>query len=83
MDFADYFVVDDPSDFVILLEGNLLRISLGLEVILGYFCFAKFGELEISFLILFIQGMLELSGDYFIMLSVLELFWNRQNPLFL
>ena len=37
-----------PSHFVIFLKGDLLRISSGLEVILGYFCFTEFGVLELS-----------------------------------
>ena len=37
-----------PSHFVILLKGNLLQISSGLELILGYFGFTKFGVLEFS-----------------------------------
>ena len=37
-----------PSHLFILLKGNLLQISSGLEVILGYFCFTKFGVLESS-----------------------------------
>ena len=37
-----------PSHLVIFLKGDFLRISSGLEVMLGYFCFAKFGVLELS-----------------------------------
>ena len=37
-----------PSHLVIFLKGNLLRISSGLEVMLGYFCFAECGVLELS-----------------------------------
>ena len=37
-----------PSHLVIFLKGNLLQISSGLEVMLGYFCFTKFGVLELS-----------------------------------
>ena len=70
MDFADDFVVDDPLTFCYFLEGNLLRISSGLELILGIFCFTKFVVLEIS-------------RDDFTEFSVIEFFWNRHNPLFL
>ena len=37
-----------PSHFVISLKGNLLQISSGLEVILGYFGFTEFGVVEFS-----------------------------------
>ena len=37
-----------PSLFVIFFKGNLLKISSGLEVILGYFGFTNFGVLELS-----------------------------------
>ena len=37
-----------PSHFVIFLKGNFLRISSGLEVILGYFGFTKVGVPEFS-----------------------------------
>ena len=69
MDFTDYFVVDDPLTFCYFLEGGFLRISSGLEVILGIFCFTEF-------------GVLELSRDDFTEFSVLEFFWNRHNPFF-
>ena len=39
-----------PSHFVIFLKGDFLQISSGLEFILGYFCFAEFGVLELSLL---------------------------------
>ena len=48
MDFADKFVVGDPSHLVIFLKGGFLWISSGFEVILGYFCFSDFGVLELS-----------------------------------
>ena len=73
-----------PSHFVIFLKGGFLRISSGLEVILRYFCFAKFGVLELSLLLFFAKfGVLGLSIDSFTEFGVLELFWNCQNPLFL
>ena len=59
-----------PSHFVIFLKGDLLRISSGLEFILGYFCFANF-------------GVLELSRVDFTEFGLLEFFWNRHIPLFL
>ena len=37
-----------PSHLVIFLKGDLLQMSSGLEVMLGYFCFAEFGVLELS-----------------------------------
>ena len=37
-----------PSHFVIFLKGDLPQIYSGLEVILGYLYFAKFGVLEVS-----------------------------------
>ena len=52
MDLADNFVVDDPLTFCYFLEGDLLRIYSGLEVILGFF-FAEFGVLELSLLFFF------------------------------
>ena len=52
------------------VRGDFPRISSGLEVMLGYFCFAEF-------------GVLELSIDDFTKIGVLELFWNFHNPLFL
>ena len=55
MDFADDFVVYDPITFCCFLEEDFLRISSGLEVILGYFCFIEFGVLELSLLFLFHQ----------------------------
>ena len=70
MDSADDFVVDDPSHLVIIFMGDLLRISSGLEVMLGYFCFAEF-------------GVLELSRDDFTEFGVLEFFWDCQNSPFL
>ena len=70
MDFADDFVVDDHLTFVIFLKGNLLRISSGLEFMLGCFCFTEF-------------GVLELSRDDFTEFGVLEFFWDRQNSPFL
>ena len=48
MNFADDFLINDPLTFFILLESNLLQISSGLEVILGYFGFTKFCVLEFS-----------------------------------
>ena len=60
----------NPSHLVIFLNGNLLLISSGLEVMLGYFCFIDF-------------GVLELSRDDFTKLGVLEFFWDRQNYPFL
>ena len=53
-----------PSYFVIFLKGGLLRIYSGLEVILGYFSFTKFGVLESS-----IINLTEF--------SVLKCFWNH------
>ena len=70
MDLADDFVFDYPLTFFIFLEGDLLWIPLGLEGIFCYFCFTKF-------------GVLELSRVNFTKFSVLECFWNLQNPLFL
>ena len=46
MDFADDFVVDDPLIFGYFLNGNLLRISSVLEVMLR-FVFIEFGVLEL------------------------------------
>ena len=43
MDFADDFVVNEPLKNFIILKGGFLKISPGLEVILGYFGFTKFG----------------------------------------
>ena len=59
-----------PSNLFIFLKGNLLRISSGLEVMLGYICFAEF-------------GVVELSRDYFTKFGVFEFFWDRQNSHFL
>ena len=47
-EFHGFFVVDDPLTFSYLHEGGLLRISSGLEVRIGYFCFAEFSVLELS-----------------------------------
>ena len=58
-----------PSHLIIFLKGNLLQISSGLEVMLGFF-FAKFGVLEIS-------------RVDFTEFGVLEFFWDRQNSPFL
>ena len=44
-----------PPILIFSWGGDLLRISSGLEVILGYFCFAEFGVLELSLLFLFRQ----------------------------
>ena len=51
-----------PSHFVILLKGNLLQISSGFEVILGYFGFTN-------------SGVLEFSRIFFTKFGVLELLW--------
>ena len=59
-----------PSYLVIFLKRGLLWISSGLEVMLGYFCFADF-------------SVLELSRDNFTKFGVLEFFWDRQNSPFL
>ena len=59
-----------PSHFVIFLKEDFLQIPSGLEFILGYFGFTKF-------------GVLALSRIDFTKFGVLEFFWNRQNPLFL
>ena len=59
-----------PSHLVIFLKGNLLQIYSDLEVMLGYFCFAE-------------VGVLELSRDDFTEFGVLEFFWDRQNSPFL
>ena len=58
MDFADDFVVDDLSHFVIFLKGNFLQISSCLEVILGYFCFTEFSVLELYLFFLPISACL-------------------------
>ena len=59
-----------PSHLVIFLKGNLLIISSGLEVMLGYFCFAEF-------------GVLELSIDAFTEFGVLKFLLDCQNYIFL
>ena len=64
MHFANDFVVDDPLTFFYFLERNLLQITSGLEVILGYFGFTKF-------------GVLEFSRINFTKFGVLDFFWNR------
>ena len=64
-----------PSHFVIFFKGDLLKISSGLKFILGYFCFAEFGVLELSMFFFFAEfSMLELSRDYFTDFGGLELF---------
>ena len=64
MHSADDFVVDDLLTICYFLEENLLQISSGLEVILGYFGFTKF-------------GVLEFSRINFTKFGVLDFFWNR------
>ena len=73
-----------PSRFFVFLKGDFyeylqvwnsfLEIFVSLSLVClnypFYFCFAKF-------------GVLKLSRDDFTKFSVLELFWNCQNPLFL
>ena len=59
MDSADDFVVDDPLKFCILSKGNLLQISSGLEVILGYFGFTKFDVLKFYRIVFTIFGVTE------------------------
>ena len=59
MDFASGFVVNDPSQFVILLKGDLLQIYSGLEVFLGHFGFTEFSVLEFSRIVFAEFGVLE------------------------
>ena len=58
-----------PSHFVILSKGNLLQISSGLEVILGYFGFTNFDVLEFSIIDSTEFGVLEFSGFVRILFS--------------
>ena len=84
MDFADDFVVDDPLTFFIFLKGNLLQISSGLEVILGFFPPPSLVCLNYLCYFFFTDfGVPESSRDNFTEFGVLELFWNRHNTIFL
>ena len=57
------------SHFFIFLKGDLLRISSGLEFILGYFGFTNFGVLEFSRIDLTEFGLLYFSGFVRILFS--------------
>ena len=55
----------------IFKKGDLLRISSGLEVILGYFVFTEFGLIEFSIIGFTQFGVLEFSGIFGIFFSCL------------
>ena len=51
-----------PSHFVIFLKRDMLKISSGLDVILGYFGFINFSVLELSGIIFTEFGVLDFFG---------------------